>query len=197
MSAIEDFFRELDALWKWPAEEKTSLRIIGSTALMLQADYVRGTKDSDLLQTSDLSSETKQRLLRLAGRDTEIHKRRRLYIDVVSGGIPFLPQRPKWNSLADLSVELEHFELSVLSVVDVVVSKLKRFNANDISDIEAKISRELVPHEKLIERFNLAVDMAAYDARAEELPKYVENLHQVERDMLTVPESDIELPSWV
>lgn len=194
MSAIEFFFRDLDALWKWPADEKTSLRIIGSTALMLQADYERGTKDSDVLQTSDLSSETKQRLLNLAGRDTEIHKRRRLYIDVVSGGLPFLPQRPDWTHL---NLELEHFELSVLSVVDVVVSKLKRFNANDISDIEAMIARDLVPHDMLIERFNLAANMAAYDARAEDLPKYVENLHQVERDMLTVPESDIELPSWV
>jgi len=197
VSAIEYFFREVDALWEWPADEKMRLCIIGSTALMLQADYERGTKDSDVLQTSDLSSETKQRLLNLAGRDTEIHKRRRLYIDVVSGGPPFLPQRPDWNPLADLSAQLQHFELLVLSIVDVVVSKLKRFSANDISDIEAMIAQDLVPHDMLIERFNLAVNMAAYDARAEDLYKYVENLHQVERDMLTVPESNIELPSWV
>lgn len=48
MSVFEDFFRELDASWKWPADAKTSLRIIGSAALMLQADYERGTKDTDV-----------------------------------------------------------------------------------------------------------------------------------------------------
>lgn len=74
-----------------------------------------------------------------------------------------------------------------------MVSKLKRFNPSDISDIEAMIARDLVPHDMLIERFRLVVDMASYDASAEDLPKYVEHLHQVERDILTVPESNIEL----
>jgi hypothetical protein len=85
----------------------------------------------------------------------------------------------------------------VLDVVDVVVSKLKRFNANDQSDIDAMIERGLVPHDRLIDRFRAAVDEFMGDARAEDLPKYVANLHRVERDMLVVPETEIELPSWI
>jgi hypothetical protein len=29
------------------------------------------------------------------------------------------------------------------------------------------------------------------------LPRYVRHLHRVERDMLGVPESEIELPPWI
>lgn len=47
----------------------------------------------------------------------------------------------------------------VLSVVDVVVSKLKRLHAYDLQDIEA--------------------------------------IHRVERNLLGVPETAIELPSWL
>jgi hypothetical protein len=42
--------------------------------------------------------------------------------------------------------ELAHFRIEVLDVVDVVVSKLKRFHANDLRDIEAMVDRDLVPH---------------------------------------------------
>ena len=34
---------------------KVRLRVIGSSALMLQTDYARGTKDSDVLETADLT----------------------------------------------------------------------------------------------------------------------------------------------
>ncbi len=193
---FREFFREIDANWEPEADQKINLRIIGSTALMLQANYERGTKDSDVLKARDLSDETTEQLLKLAGKGTEIHNRHRLYVDLVSNSIPFLPQKPNWITLPDLGSELTHFEISVLSVVDVVVSKLKRFSANDIEDIEAMVDQERVPHGDLIERFELAVDLFFGDARAENLPRYLENLNRVERDMLLVPESDIELPDW-
>jgi hypothetical protein len=49
----------------------------------------------------------------------------------------------------------------------------------------------------LIERFREAVDGYLLDARAEDLPKYIANLHQVERDLFGVPETAIELPNWL
>lgn len=197
MTMFDEFFRELDNGWDPVDDEKTRLHIIGSTALMLQTGYERGTKDSDVLKTRDLSKKTKEQLLELAGRGTDIHERRRLYIDVVSSAIPFLPQQPEWIPLADLSETLHHFDLSVLSVVDVVVSKLKRFNTKDLQDIEAMIDLGLVDHVALVERFELAVDMFSGDARAEDLPKYVANLNRIERDMLFVAETGVELPGWI
>lgn len=120
----EDFFREIDRAWRGPRDAKIELRVLGSAALMLQTDYVRGTNDGD-------------------------------------------------------------------------VSKLKRFHANDQSDVKAMIDRELVPHDQLVTRFRDAVDAFSGDARAEELPRYVRNLHRVERDMFGVAESEIEPPSRI
>jgi uncharacterized nucleotidyltransferase DUF6036 len=199
VQVIRDFFTEIDRLWPQPEVHgrKVRLSIIGSGALMLQASYERGTKDSDVFETTDLTDEVKRRLVALAGSGSALHRRRNLYLDIVANGVPFLPHVPIWHPVLELNGALEHLDLAVLDVVDVVVSKLKRFNANDQSDIDAMIVRELVPHERLIDRFRAAVDELIGDARAPDLPKYVANLHRVERDMLLVPETEIELPSWI
>jgi hypothetical protein len=44
---FEQFFQDIDAGWKWPATDKILIRVLGSAALMLQANYERGTKDGD------------------------------------------------------------------------------------------------------------------------------------------------------
>lgn len=112
--------------------------------------------------------------------------------------MPFLPGNPRWHPQAKLNASLRKFKIEVLDVVDVVVSKLKRFHANDQSDVHAMIQRDLVPHEELISRFHSAFDHFQYDDRAEELlQRFVNNLHQVERDMLGVDETKIELPDWI
>jgi len=81
--------------------------------------------------------------------------------------------------------------------VDVVVSKLKRFHADDRQDIAAMIDKGLVQHPVLVERFRSAVDRFSHEARADKLPRYVRNLHQVERDQFDVPETPIYLPDWI
>jgi len=194
---IRDLIRDLDRGWTRTTPEKIRLCIIGSTALMLQADYERGTKDSDVLETAELDTATRARIEKLAGPGTELHKRHKVYIEIVASGLPLLPQAPKWLAMTDLNRELAHFRIEVLDVVDVVVSKLKRFHANDLRDIEAMVDRDLVAHAVLIERFRAAVDFYLLDSRAEDLPKYVTNLHRVERDLFAVPETSIDLPGWL
>lgn len=80
--------------------------------------------------------------------------------------MPFLPRRPKWRDLAELD-QFEDFHLQALDIVVVVVSKLARFNANDVQDIDAMIAQGLVPHSALIERFRAAVESYEMDARAD------------------------------
>ena len=70
-------------------------------------------------------------------------------------------------------------------------------HANDRYDIDSMVDRGLVPHPSLIERFRSAVDAFSLDARAAELPKYLSNLHVVERDLFGVDETEIELPPHV
>lgn len=160
---------------------------------MLQADYERGTKDSDIFETLSLTKDIQAQLISLAGKETLLHARHKIYIDVVASGIPFLPMAPRWNPTSSLNATLSKLELRVLDVVDVVVSKLKRFSANDLADIDAMIQRGLVPHGLLLERFRSAFDELSFDARAADLPRYVEHLHQVERDMFAEDETEIDL----
>lgn len=194
---FEPFFRELDVAWRWPTADRIPLKVLGSAALMLQADYERGTRDGDVLETAQLTDEIQGHLLQLAGPGSTLDTRHRVHIDIVKAGIPFLPQAPLWHPMPELNESLQHFEIHVLDVVDVMVSKLKRFNANDVSDIEAMIELDLVAHAALLERFELAVDWFGLDARASEIPRYVKNLHRVERDLFAVEETEIELPGWI
>jgi hypothetical protein len=199
VSRISEFLKEIDRRWTARANDppKILLRIIGSAALMLQTGYERGTKDSDVLETASMTADIKERLTVLAGAGTELHDRHKIYVDIVSPGLPFLPQAPLCHPLADLNRELARFDVEVLDIIDTVVSKLKRFNANDISDIQAMANMGLVNHPTFIERFRSAVDVFSMDARADDLPDYVKNLHRIERDHLLVAETPIELPHWI
>jgi hypothetical protein len=92
---VRDFFEDLDGRWGPPTGAKIPLRIIGSSALMLQTGYERGTKDSDVLETDAITTAVKARLFHLGGKGSELHQRHRLYVEVVGNGIPFgLPDVP-------------------------------------------------------------------------------------------------------
>lgn len=194
---IEEFLRDLDGHWPRPVDTRIRLRLIGSAALMLRTDYQRGTKDSDVLETANLTEEIKTRLLTIAGERSPLFERHRLYLQVVAPGLPFLPQAPAWHTLAALNASLVHFEIEVLDVIDVVVSKFKRAHAVDMDDVAAMVDAGIVPHARLIERFRSAVDVFSCDARSSDLPKYVAALHRAERDYFGVPETDIELAVWI
>lgn len=192
MALIEKFFEEIDSQWKPIGEEPITLQIIGSAALMLQTDYARGTKDGDVLESGDGSPAIKAQLLALAGKRTPLHAEFRLYIDVVNRAILFLPQRAAFHPRP--RIKLKNFKVEVLDVIDVVLSKLKRYNSDDANDIRAMADRKLLDHALLVSRFEAAADWFSSDARAPDVPRYLKNLHKVERDILDVPVSEIELP---
>jgi hypothetical protein len=125
-----------------------------------------------------------------------IHRRRKMFIEFVPSGLPFLPQTPRWREPTGINDRLHHFHIEALDVVDVVVSKLRRFHADDISDIEAMIEQGLVSHPELISRFEAAVDFHVHAADAEEVVRCVKHLNRVERDLLVVAETQVALPDW-
>lgn len=193
-AAVEGLLGEVAGAWRH--ESRPTFRIIGSTALMLQTDYRRGTNDSDILETTELEGDIQEHLLSLAGAGTASAIRWRLHVQIVGRAIPFLPQQPLWHTVS-VPGTAETFRIEVLDVVDVVLSKLKRFHSSDRDDIDAMVGLGLVPHHRLLERFNGALDRFFHDARADDVPRYIRNLNQVERDMLDVPETTFELPEWV
>jgi hypothetical protein len=192
---VEAFLTDLDAEWTGGGGERISLHVIGSAALMLRHDYERGTKDSDVLETMELTPDIKTRLRSLAGKGTVFASRHGMYLDIVLGALPFLPQQPLYHPAASLA-GLKRFSIWALDAVDVVVSKLTRFNGTDAKDIRAMVVAGHVPHGRLVSRFEAAVDAFSMDARADDLKRCLGNLHAVERDFFLLPESGIDLPEW-
>lgn len=192
VALIREFLTEIDARWRPIGDEPITLQIIGSAALMLQADYERGTKDGDVLESRNGPAAIKEQLLALAGKKTDIHLQYRVHIDVVNRAILFLPQRPHFHPLANLP--LKHFKVEVLDIVDVAVSKLIRYSNDDANDIRAMADLDLLEHKRLVTRFMAAADRFSIDARAGDVPRYLKNLHRVERDILDLPLSRLELP---
>ena len=192
---IEVFLLDIDA--RWPsAKSKITFKVLGSTALMLQTSYFRGTKDSDVLGVDPVIGTVAENLIALAGKNTPLHRKHQVYLDVVNSGVPFLPHPSKWNPVGSLNAKLQSFEVHALDITDVLVSKLKRFSADDRNDIRAIIDLDLVDHSHLVGRFFSAADVFSMDARAHQVKRYAHNLNWVEREHLGVPETRYELPRW-
>lgn len=195
VTPIELFLRDIDANWP-PSGSKIPLKVLGSTALMLQTPYIRGTKDSDVLGVDPVHGAVADGLLELAGKGTKLHLKHQVYIDIVGSGIPFLPHPTIWHPAHELNKSLQSFEVNLLDITDVVVSKLKRFNGPDRDDIRAMVDLELIDHVVLIERFLSAAEVFCMDSRACNIPVYAKNLNWIEREYLGVAETDYELPPW-
>ncbi len=192
---IKEFFQRLDEAWRPLGAEPILLQVIGSAALFLQCDYERGTKDSDILEIEEIP-EGKE-LLELAGEGTAFAAKHRMYLQSVRKGFPFLPPQPVFHSLDSFNACLKNFKITALDIVDLVVSKLMPFRAQDQDDIQAVVKLGLVDPEKLLERFLLAKEQWLMDARARDLPGCVENLNTVQRDYLLVSETTIDLPAYI
>lgn len=113
-----------------------------------------------------------------------------MYLDVVGSGIPFLAQGV-WHPRA---LGLAHFDVEVLDVTHVVLTKLKRFSATDRADIEAMVSGGHVEHARLLQGVIDTIAWYRFDARSNLLPSFVANFHRAERDWFGREESRIELP---
>lgn len=194
---VEELLWDIDQRWVSAGEPRIALRVLGSSALFLQTDYRRGTKDSDVLETTELTRPVQRQLIALAGEHSPLRRAHGMYVEILANAFPFLPVEPAWVPRAALNADLAHFAVEALDVVDVVVAKLARLHGPDRGDIQAMVERGLVDPLVLVERFRSAVDRVWMDARADELPRYVRNLHWLQRDLLGVAESDFEMPPGV
>ncbi|GDX79295.1 hypothetical protein LBMAG42_11060 [Deltaproteobacteria bacterium] len=197
MSQVEEFFRDLDRSWPLAAGTPVTLRLLGSTALILQTSFQRGTKDSDILETDQITADIESALLALAGKETAIHRRHRMYLEFIGAAFPFLPVYPLWHAVVPSGLDHQNFRLEVLDVVDVVIAKLARFHKTDRDDISAMAERDLIEPQRFAERFQSAVQRWWHDSRADDLPRIIRNFHQVQSDELFVWPSRVELPRWV
>lgn len=191
MKSIERFFRDLDAAWK-DKGERILFQVIGSTALMLQFDYERLTNDSDVIETAQFTAPVKAKLEGLAGKNSPLFSRYRLYLDIVNSAIPFILPRANYRPVPSMN-GLKNFNVHVLDVLDVAVSKLARFKASDVGDIRAVVELGLISHTAFVARFRDVLVAHCLDARREDFPKYLRNLNTIERDFFHVEETAIDI----
>ncbi len=191
MSTIEDLLRAIDAVWTPRInEQRILLRVLGQTALYLQTGYERGTKDGDILETHQVSGDVRERLEALAGSGTKVAKKHGIYLDIVGASIPLLPRDPLWHSYP---MGLSHFDVVMLDVADVLVSKLIRYISTDRDDIRAMVDGDFVEHATLHPRFKDVIERYQFDARADRLPGMIDRFNEIERDLFLVEESEFEL----
>ncbi|WP_306597714.1 DUF6036 family nucleotidyltransferase [Geothrix sp. 21YS21S-2] len=196
MTPFETFLQDLDRLYasQRPAEApKVGLRILGSVALMIQAHYIRGTKDGDVLESALIHRTVKADLLNLGGKGTGLANRHGIYLDIVPSGILFMPNAVAYHPLPEISSALRCFEVEVMDITDPCVTKLKRFNANDQADLGAMVRLQKLDYALFRDRFLSAIDHCRGQAFADDYPRIVDNFHQVERDIFLVSETAIDL----
>lgn len=190
LNPVETFLHAIDASWTLTTPEPVVLRVLGSAALFLQTQYSRGTKDTDVIEASDLSNEVKEHLRAIAGQQSALFQQHRLYVDIVSQNIPMLPNPPTWRS-HDISTV--NFRVEVLDIHEVVVSKLKRWNSSDRDDARAMVEGSHVSHTVLVECFERMANDYRFTADCRRLPKMAERLNELERDAFAMEETVFEL----
>lgn len=194
---LETFLKAIDRAWKKKENPPLPFKVIGGFSLILQYNYGRSTKDADIIEVKELTENIKKQLEKIAGKESVLCKKYHLYIDIISRALPFLPTNPIFYPLPKLNKELINFRVEVLDVIDVLISKITRFSSTDVDDFKAMIDLDVVDPVRLEKRFIEAFEGWTFEARAEKLPKMIENLHFVQRDLLLVEESKIELPNWM
>lgn len=194
MNVFNDFLIDIDSEWNVSEKPKIKLHILGSAALFMQTDYERGTKDGDVFRTKEIDGDVGTRLLQIAGEGTSLAKRHRFYLDLVSTSLPLLPTEPLWH---EHDLELNGFVVLVLDVVDVVLSKLRRFNVHDQDDIQAMANGGHIDHARMVTGFRQIIDCYGFDARGQDLQVMVERFNEIEEEWLYNTPTHFELPSWI
>ncbi len=197
MIPVEDLLVDLDRIWKPHGCEPIRLRLLGSVALMLQADYRRVTKDGDVLETMDLQPPVKDAIKVLAGKGSKLHRDHRVYLEIVPNYLPLLPRPALWHPHPGLTDQLRHFTVEVLDIADVAVSKLKRFHQNDQGDILAMVEGGHLDRDRLVTRFQQAILDLEMDAKVDEIDRYIGNLHAVEQEFFLELGTLIRKPEWL
>ena len=131
--SVRSFLRAVDDAWDRPRADRIPLRIIGAGALLLQAEYDRGTKDSDILESTAIDAATQRRLIELTRPGSAIYRRWLTFIEFVPRGLPLLAHVPRWNVPSDLNEHLRHFH------VPVCVGNLNRIERDEYLVDETRI----------------------------------------------------------
>ena len=123
----QSFLRDLDALLKEP----TDLHYLGGFVIAECYGLTRATVDIDVLESRGVSAAT---VAALAGRGSALHKRHRVYVDVVT--VADVPDSYE-DRLVEAPFRFTNLRLLAFERHDLVLAKLARNNDRDRADVTA------------------------------------------------------------
>jgi len=154
------FLHALDAaLVEFAAsEQRLDLYVIGRAALVLHHDLhlqPQGTKDVGVINVQQPLTALLAKAVQLFGKDTEDAHQHRLYLELVSSG---LPPVPAWFDRRGTEVpdNWRVIRLWQLEVHDLAATKLKSFRSQDHEDLQFLCDQRKLRSEALRESLNHA-----------------------------------------
>lgn len=126
--------------------------------------------------------------MEIAGKDSDLHRETDYYLDIVPPAL--FPQEWGWRKRA-LGLEtlgLNHIELKVLGLHDLILSKLKRFAGKDQDDIRGLCDLEPFRIDTLRSRYRNARQTFDFD----EQEKLDRNFRFVETEFLALEPSQFD-----
>ena len=130
-----DFLKEVDA----QLSQKVNLHCLGGFVLTALYDIPRPTADLDYI--SAVPEEAQEEIERLAGRESALCKKYKLYFQSV--GIADLPEDYE-SRIQELKLNLEKLKLFALDPYDILLAKITRNSPKDQED-----AKYLIPKLKL------------------------------------------------
>ena len=122
------FFAAIDA----QAEEEIELHCLGGFVVTLVYDLPRATADVDVITITP--TKTRARLLELAGKNSELHQRYGVYLDLVA--IVTLPEDYEERVTEIFAGTFKHLRLYALDPYDIALTKLERNIQRDRDDVK-------------------------------------------------------------
>jgi len=122
------FLKEIDD----SLESEISFHCFGAFAITVQFGLARETSDVDVM--SGIVREHHDNLVALAGKDSLLHKKYRVYLDLV-GAIATVPDDYE-ERLIPIITPFKNIQFYVMEVHDIVLAKVCRDQPKDIQDVE-------------------------------------------------------------
>jgi hypothetical protein len=124
----KSFFQEIDETLR----EETRLEILGGFIVTILYNAPRTTADVDVISITP-NTETRK-LIEIAGRDSQLHKKHGVYFDRV--GIATLPENYEERLTEIFIGEFPHLRLFALDPYDLALAKLERNIDRDREDVK-------------------------------------------------------------
>ena len=170
----QSFLHDLDAL----LHGITELHCLGGFVIVESYDFTRVTADLDVVDVRGIDP---GQLADLAGRGSELHRRHKVYLDIVT--VASVPENYEQRLRDLLSGEFKNLRLKAFERHDLVLSKLARNLDRDREDVKRLAAKPGLDPTLLKERYDTELrDQLARPEREDlTLALWLEMIHEVQQ----------------